>query len=414
MSNPTTKVAGNGSSRTFRAGPVVDRSLYTDPAVFDQELVRIFERAWLYVAHESELRNPGDFRTTDLAGQPVLAVRGDDTKIRVLYNSCRHRGALVELDASGNRKRFQCLYHHWEYGTDGSLVVVPRIEGQGRDFKIGECGLISVPRVEIVDGMIFASLDPDAAPMTAYLGEAAPYVNEVATYLGKPLSVYGTYEYTYNANWKLICENTIDDYHPQYLHAATYRESAKRLGGLGISAAYMGGRAAQELEASRRNADFGYHGLLAWRAEDRNIKHQSGRNMHVHISVFPSLLALYDPIRDVVGFRIIHPEAVDRTRIVTICLGPADADDERRRGIASRFNENWGPTGRVGPDDLTSFEYLQKGLKAKAAGDVLITRGIDGDPRDGSAADEHAVRAVWNGWRHFMMDEHAGAAGSND
>jgi phenylpropionate dioxygenase-like ring-hydroxylating dioxygenase large terminal subunit len=384
------------------AGPVVDRSLYTDPAVFEEEMVRIFERAWLYVAHESELPNAGDFRATDMAGQPVLVVRGQDARIRVLYNSCRHRGALVELEKAGNRKSFQCLYHHWEYGTDGRLMFVPRCEGQGRDFKMEDCGLVPVARMETLDGLVFASLNPEAPPLREYVGEAAPYVNEVATYFGKPLSIYGTYEYVYNANWKLICENTVDDYHPQYLHSATYQESAKRLGGLGISAAYMGGRAAKEFEASRRNADLGMHGCLAWKAEERNLRHQNERSMHVHVSVFPSLLALYDPIRDVVGLRIVKPEAVDRTRVVTMCLGPADASEQRRSGIAERFNHNWGPTGRVGPDDLSCFEYLQKGLKAKAGGDVLITRGLEGDPRDGAAADEHAVRAVWNGWRHLM------------
>ena len=167
----------------------------------------------------------------------------------------------------------------------------------------------------------------------------------------------------------------------------------------------MGGRAAAELEASRRNADLGMHGCIAWRAEDRNLKHQNERTTHLHISVFPSFLALYDPIRDVVGFRIIKPEAVDRTRVVTMCLGPADASEERRRGIAERFNHNWGPTGRVGPDDLTCFEMLQRGLKAKAGGDVLMTRGLERGPHDGGPADEQATRAVWNGWRHFMLED---------
>lgn len=391
--------------KKWRAGPVIDRSLYTDPKVFDEEMLRIFEQAWIYVAHESEVLIPGDFRTSDLAGQPVIAVRGKDEKIRVLYNSCRHRGALVEREKSGNRKSFQCLYHHWGYGLDGKLIFVPRIEGYGPDFKMEDCGLVSVPRVEVVNGLVFASLNPDVQPLTDYIGTAKPYVDEVTTYLGKPLAVYGNYEYTYNANWKLICENTVDDYHQQYLHGATYRESVRRLGGLGISGAFMGGEASKDLEASRRNSSIGMHSLLAWRAEDRNLLHQKERNTHMHVSVFPSLIALYDPIRDVVGFRVVKPEKVDRTRILTVCLGPADASPERRRGIAERFNNNWGPTGRVGPDDMVCFEYLQQGLKARHGGDVIITRGLERGEENGIAADEHAPRAIWNGWRRFMMKE---------
>jgi phenylpropionate dioxygenase-like ring-hydroxylating dioxygenase large terminal subunit len=389
----------------YRAGPVVDRSLYTDPAVFEAEIARIFERSWLYIAHESEFRQAGDFRTTELAGQPVIAIMGEDLRIRVLYNSCRHRGALVELEASGNRKSFQCLYHHWEYGTDGRLANVPRREGQGADFRLEEHGLVPLPRVDSVHGLIFASLNPDAPPLQDWIGKAASYLKPLVTDAGKPLAVYGDYEYAYKGNWKLICENTVDDYHPQYLHAATYRESAKRIGGLGISAAFMGGQKAQEAEASRQQCDLGMHGFITWRAQDPVLTVQKQRTEHLHLSLFPSLLMLYDPIRDVVGLRVVKPDAADRTRVHTICLGPADATPERRRGIAERFNHNWGPTGRVGPDDISCFEILQKGLRAKSGGDVLITRGLDKGPLEGVAGDEQAVRAVWNGWRHYMMDE---------
>jgi phenylpropionate dioxygenase-like ring-hydroxylating dioxygenase large terminal subunit len=252
-------------------------------------MTRIFEKAWLYVAHESELAKPGDFRTGDLAGQPVIAIKGDDGTVRVFYNSCRHRGALVELEKSGNRKSFQCLYHNWEYGKDGRLEGVPRREGQGSSLRPEDYPLVAVPRVDAVDGMVFASLNPDVASLKSYIGDAAGYVHQVGTYLGRPLAVYGTYEYTYDANWKLICENTVDDYHQQYLHGATYRESQKRIGGLGISGAFMGGKAAQELEATRRNAELGMHGLLMWRAEDRNLKFQSERKEHIHVSIFPSI-----------------------------------------------------------------------------------------------------------------------------
>jgi phenylpropionate dioxygenase-like ring-hydroxylating dioxygenase large terminal subunit len=390
---------------TYRAGPVIDRSLYTDREVYRTEEARIFEHAWLYVAHESELRNPGDFRTADLAGQPVLAVRGDDGKIRIVYNSCRHRGPLVEREAGGNRATFRCLYHNWEYGRDGRLVNVPRCEGQGPEFRLEDYPLASVARVESLYGLIFASLDSKVPPLSEYVGQAAPYLEQVALYDGKPQEVYGTYEYVYEGNWKLICENTVDDYHPQYLHAPTYQESQRRLGGLGISGAFMGGRSAADLEATRRSLDLGFHGFITWRAQDRNLHHQTARKDHLHISVFPSLLLLYDPIRDVTGIRVIKPEAVDRTRVVTACLGPADASEERRRGIAARFNQNWGPTGRVGPDDITCFEYIQKGLRAKAGGDVLMTRGLELGPLGGRAGDEQSVRAVWNGWRHFMMGE---------
>jgi phenylpropionate dioxygenase-like ring-hydroxylating dioxygenase large terminal subunit len=282
---------------------------------------------------------------------------------------------------------------------------VPRCEGQGPDFQLEDYPLMPLPKVEIIHGLIFASLDRKAQPLREYIGQAGPYLEQVALYEGGPQEIYGAFEYVYEGNWKLICENTVDDYHPQYLHASTYQESARRLGGLGISGAFMGGKSAAELEATRCSLDLGLHGFISWRAQDRNLTHQDKRKAHLHISVFPSLLLLYDPIRDVTGIRVVKPVAVDRTRVVTACLGPVGANEERRRGIAERFNHNWGPTGRVGPDDITCFEYIQKGLRAKAGGDVLMTRGLGRGPLGGIAGDEQSVRAVWNGWRHFMMDD---------
>src|SRR4051812_44528729 len=112
----------------------VDRRFYTDPAVFEQEMQRILERTWLFVGHESEVANAGDFITTDLAGQPVVAMRGEDGMLRLFLNTCRHRGAMVETERRGCKKRFQCLYHHWTYDTCGKLSFVPREEGFGAAF----------------------------------------------------------------------------------------------------------------------------------------------------------------------------------------------------------------------------------------------------------------------------------------
>ena len=71
----------------------VSRLVYTDPNVFELEMERIFGRAWLYVGHESQIPNPGDYFTTDLGRQPVIMIRQNDQSIRVLLNRCTHRGA---------------------------------------------------------------------------------------------------------------------------------------------------------------------------------------------------------------------------------------------------------------------------------------------------------------------------------
>jgi benzoate/toluate 1,2-dioxygenase alpha subunit len=382
----------------LKAGPVVDRACYTEPAIFDAEMCRIFERGWLFVAHASELPGPGDFQTTELAGQPVIAVRGNNREIRVLFNTCRHRGSLVELDREGKRDSFRCCYHHWEYGLDGRLVNVPREEGYGADFSKDDYPLVPVPRMAVRDGLIFASLDPNAPPFEDYLGPAAEDANEVATYNGRELVVLGRYDFSYNGNWKMLFENTFDDYHAQYLHAGAYQ-----LRGYDYGKSY--GSQKKGKNHTRAPTAHGIHSALAWIDDAETLEYQTERLRHLHLGIFPSFLGLYHPGWDVTNYRILRPEAVNRTKVINYVLGPADADEERRKQIAERFHYSYGPGGRVGLDDVRVFEYLQKGLMAKIGGDVLLTRGMEVAGPVGGPADEHPIRAFWSGWRHFMQDD---------
>src|SRR2546422_9289342 len=103
----------------------VHRRVYTDPEVFAEEMRRIFGRTWVFIGHESEVPNPGDFKTDEIAGQPIIMVRHSDGDIHVLFNRCMHRGAVVCELASGNTSYFRCPYHAWSYKTNGELALVP-------------------------------------------------------------------------------------------------------------------------------------------------------------------------------------------------------------------------------------------------------------------------------------------------
>src|SRR5882757_349144 len=73
----------------------VHRSLYADSAIFELELERIFGAAWVYVGHESQVKNIGDFFCTQIARKPIVVVRDAAGKLAVLRNQCAHRGAMV-------------------------------------------------------------------------------------------------------------------------------------------------------------------------------------------------------------------------------------------------------------------------------------------------------------------------------
>src|SRR5262249_14929179 len=103
----------------------VPRRLYTDPAIFELEMERIFNAAWLYVGHESQIKKPGDYFATRMGRKPVVLVRDHEGKVRVIHNQCAHRGAMVVAPDKGNAAEFTCCYHGWTYHLDGRVKAVP-------------------------------------------------------------------------------------------------------------------------------------------------------------------------------------------------------------------------------------------------------------------------------------------------
>jgi len=391
---------------------LVKRSCYTDDAVFHDEVARILERTWLFIGHESELNSPGDFVTTDLAGQPVIALKGDDGKIRVFLNTCRHRGAMVETERRGCRKRFQCLYHHWAYDTCGRLTFVPREEGFGRTFDKSKLGLVPVARVTAFHGLVFANLDADAMPFEDYIGTAQPYLTELANYSGRPQKALASFEYSYEGNWKLLYENTLDDYHAEHLHSHVYMN----VPGFNYGGDYMrqnlGAKAGHKAIAeppSRSCSQLGMHSVLEWHDLPEKMPLQKERTHRINLAIFPTFLGVYHPVLDITGLRIIKPHSPTKTTVLTYCLAPADLDEPASRAVAERFSAAWGPGGRIMIDDLRCLALVQQGLKAKGGGDVIISRGMERAGPKGTVADEHSIRAFWGSWNMFMQRGKAAA-----
>ena len=153
----------------------VHRNVYTDPAIFEIEMERIFARTWMYVGHDSQVPNPGDFYCTEIARQPVVMVRHTDGEIYVIYNRCGHRGTRVVNQESGNVKRFSCMYHGWTYETNGELAGVPLREDEdedGFDFTDPHFSMMQVPRMDSHHGFVFASLSAEGPDFMSFLGPA--------------------------------------------------------------------------------------------------------------------------------------------------------------------------------------------------------------------------------------------------
>ncbi len=208
-------VVDNTAAGLFR----VNRRVFTDPHILQLEQVRVFERCWLYAGHESEIPQPGDFRSRKAAGRPVILVRGNDGQVRVLLNTCTHRGAQVCRESCGNSKTFQCFYHAWTFNNQGDLIGVPGEEAYSEAFDRQELALATAPRMEIYRGFVFISFNPAIEPLVDYLAGAKEYLDLVCDQSDAGMEIVsGSHAYSMRANWKLLVENSMDGYHAPTTH----------------------------------------------------------------------------------------------------------------------------------------------------------------------------------------------------
>lgn len=185
---------------------------YTDPAVWEREQ-QMLRRGWHCIGRADALPEVGDYTCTTVLDEPLLIVRADD-RLRVLVNSCRHRGLPV-ADGAGRAKRFICAYHAWTYGLDGALLRAPRMKNGG--FDAARCGLPELP-VEQWRGFLYTRLDGDAPFDAGALDDlVAPYRPEDFTLVHEEVE-------TWACNWKSLLENFMEGYHLSVVHPTTLHD----------------------------------------------------------------------------------------------------------------------------------------------------------------------------------------------
>jgi choline monooxygenase len=192
----------------------IPASWYVDERIAALERQYVFGGTWQVVAGVDQLKTPGQFVTRELAGEPIVVVRGSDEQLRAFYNVCRHHAAAVVTEPQGTASIFRCPYHGWSYGLDGSLKGAPEFEGVC-NFDRKQNGLVPV-RVGVWEQFVFVNLDPRASSLETFLGRLIDRT--------KPLDLmrprfFERRAYSLNCNWKVFVDNYLDGgYHVPHLH----------------------------------------------------------------------------------------------------------------------------------------------------------------------------------------------------
>src|SRR5215203_4887069 len=367
-------------SRFFKPG-CVHRQLYTDPAIFELEMQRIFGAAWIYIGHESQVKKPGDYFATQIGRRPVVMTRDAEGQLRVIRNQCAHRGAMVVATEKGSADEFTCCYHGWTYHLDGRLKAVPLNHGYPRDFK-----------------------------------------------------------HAYDANWKVYFENLCDAAHPLFAHrssieAAQAQSDAVHSDGSGEIAirqmrqngapysfwesqvgiwtypnghSYLGDyHDDSKLVAALQDPVFReYIAALEknkGKAETRRILEVRRWNSNIYPNV--SLMSQFQQLR------VVHPIAVNRTVVHTYSFRLKGAPEQMFRNTISFANIVNGTGSLVLTDDLEIYNRLDMGMSSEGAEWLQIGRGYQSDVPDThggrrgkNSTSEIYIRNMLDAWLGYMTN----------
>jgi len=416
----------------------VHRTVYTDQEIFDREMENIWEKAWVYCGHESQVKSPGDFYTVQIGRQPMIMVRGTDQKIRVLYNRCPHRGVQLCGSRQGNTgSTFVCSYHAWTFHLDGRVKGIPLphgYDGTRMNAQNPDCSMKAAARVESYRGFVFASLSNGGPGLLEFLGDAKIAFDDMCdrSPLGEVEIVPVCHRVMQHSNWKFFMENQLDALHPSVTHQST-----------GIAA----GRAERALKAKGETPPLYYHylstfassfdqwdsvqtvnfprghgilkGYMGLRPNDpdtqeyvaamykaygqERAEEYLGRSIH-HVLIYP-YLSVQSPLQQL---RCLRPIAPNKTLSEIWHFRLKGVSDAIYRRALWYFNLVNSPATMINADDLENWTKGQWGLESTGSDWVSFHRNHGGDTvEDGvtyskNGTSEAVMRSQFKAWIEYM------------
>ncbi|HEY8710139.1 MAG TPA: aromatic ring-hydroxylating dioxygenase subunit alpha [Burkholderiaceae bacterium] len=359
----------------------VDRRIFVDPELFELEQRQIWEKVWVYVAHESQLPKPKDYITGWIGRAPIVINRDKTGKLNAFVNICSHRGATLCRTSKGNASNFVCSFHGWAYDAQGNLLAAMNEEGAGypESFDKSKRGLTKV-RLENYRGFLFATLNRQAEPLEDHLAESKTFIDIVVEQAPAGIEVLkGRSVYTYEGNWKLQAENGVDGYHVDSVHA-NYVQMIKNRAKINAEGKALKVMAVGDFTRNRGGYyDLGNGHTLIWtdmtNPQDRPIyarreelaarmgkeKADWAVSRSRNLLLYPNMFLM-----DQMGtqIRMFRPLSVDKTEVTIYCFAPVgEAPAERAKRIR-QYEDFFNASGMATPDDLTEFNETQKGCRS--------------------------------------------------
>jgi benzoate/toluate 1,2-dioxygenase subunit alpha len=372
-----------------------NRRIFTDEEIFELEMKHIFEGNWIYLAHESQVANPGDYFTVYMGRQPVVITRDRGGELHCLINACAHRGAMICRRKTDNRATLTCPFHGWTFRNDGTLLKVKDPEGAGYPSTFdrdGSHNMTRVPRFESYRGFLFGSLSDDVSSLEEHLGDTTKVIDMLVDQSPEGLEVVrGASTYTYDGNWKVQAENGADGYHVTATHWNYAATTSRR--GSGESK-----NTTKALDAGGwGKSGGGYwsypHGhlcLWTWAAnpEDRplfdqldTLKEKFGEAKGEFMVRGSRNLCLYPNVylMDQFSTQIRHfrPIAPDQTEVTIYCIAPKGESRQARSHRIRQYEDFFNASGMATPDDLEEFRSCQLTFRATNAPWNDMSRGAE-------------------------------------
>ena len=313
---------------------------YLEPEILRLENERVFGGNWIAVGRVDQVKLAGEFFTAELAGEPLLVVRGADGELRAFYNVCRHHAAAVATAPCGMAQSFRCPYHGWNYGLDGTLKGMPEFAGVC-NFDRATNGLVPVA-VETWENFVFVNLAENAISLRSYLSDIDERVAPLAL---NSLYFQSRRDYTLNCNWKVYVDNYLDGvYHVPHLHKGL--NSVLDYAHYTIENGERFCLQSSPMVVSEEHAE-----VSATRTRDRAW----------YFWLYPNfMINVYEGVMDT---NLVLPMGPDKCRVVFDFFF-ADVSPEREEQNAASVETS----DRVQEEDVGICESVQRGLASRAYG----------------------------------------------